>query len=94
MAPARVATPAIVLFELETGTAKSAEADKRINQLAERVSYVRYRFVIAMDSLHAGRRWSSERHHCPPILTISGGISGGARNRTCQTTGSAQSLQR
>lgn len=41
MAPARIAIPAIVLFELETGIAKSSEPKKRIKQLAELTDVVR-----------------------------------------------------
>lgn len=41
VAPARIAIPAIVLFELETGIAKSSEPDKRMKQLAELLDVVR-----------------------------------------------------
>ena len=41
VAPARIAISAIVLFELETGIAKSTEPEKRMKQLAELVEVVR-----------------------------------------------------
>ena len=41
VAPARITIPAIVLFELETGIAKSTEPEKRLKQLAELLEVVR-----------------------------------------------------
>ena len=78
--PSRVAVPAIVLYELETGVAKSAAPKKRASQLAEFMKWVS---VLAFDDA-AARESAQIRAHLgaagEPIGPLDNLIAGTARS--------------